>query len=67
MQPWIGPALRHRVPADIVERWDRAVRWIHAGDVWRRLTTMQLAAIVIGTACAGLAGWTLFILANTQV
>jgi hypothetical protein len=67
MQPWIGPALRHRVPADVVERWNRAVRWIHAGDVWPRLTAMQLAAIVIGTACAGLAGWTLFILANTQV
>ena len=67
MQPWIGPALRHRVPADIAERWDRAVRWIHAGDVWPRLTAMQLAAIVIGTACAGFAGWTLFILANTQV
>ncbi len=67
MQPWIWTALRHRVPADVAERWNRTVRWIHAGDVWPRLTTMQLAAIVIGTACAGLAGWTLFILANTQV
>jgi hypothetical protein len=67
MQPWIGPALRRRVPANIAERWDRAARWIHSGDVWPRLTAMQLAAIVTGTACAGLAGWTLFILANTQV
>jgi hypothetical protein len=67
MQPWIGPALRHRLPADIAERWDRAVRWIHAGDVWSRLTAKQLVAIVIGTVCAGFAGWTLFMLANTQV
>ena len=67
MRPWIGPVLRRRVPADIADRWDRAVRWIHSGDVWPRLTARQLAAIVIGTACAGLAGWTLFILANTQV
>ncbi len=67
MQRWIGPAFRDRVPADIAERWHPAVRWIHAGDVWPRLTATQLAAIVIGTACAGLAGWTLFILANTQV
>jgi hypothetical protein len=67
IQPWIGPALRHRVPADIAARWDRAERWIHSGDVWPRLTATQLAAIVIGTACAGFAGWTLFILANTQV
>ena len=67
MQPWIGPALRHRVPADIAERWDRAARWIHSGDVWSRLSAMQLAAIVIGTASAGFAGWTLFIIANTRV
>ena len=67
MQPWIGLALRHRTPADIAKRWERAVRWIHSGDVWPRLTAMQLAAIVTGTACASLAGWTLFILANTQV
>jgi hypothetical protein len=67
MQPWIRPAVRHRVPADIAERWDRAVLWIHSGDVWPRLTAVQLAAVVTGTACAGLAGWTLFILANTQV
>jgi hypothetical protein len=67
MQPWIGPALRHRVPAGIAERWHCAMRWIRAGDVWPRLSAMQLAAIVIGTACAGFAGWTLFILANTRV
>jgi hypothetical protein len=67
MQPWIGSVLRHRVPADIAERWDRSVRWIHAGDLWPRLTATQFAAIVIGTTCAGFFGWTLFILANTQV
>jgi len=67
MQPWVGPALRDRVPADIAARWDRVVRWIYAGDVWRRLTATQLAAIVIGTVGAGFAGWALFILANTQV
>jgi hypothetical protein len=65
MQPWIGAALRHRVPADIAAQWDRAVRWIHCGDVWPRLTATQLAAIVTGTVCAGFAGWALFILANT--
>ena len=43
MQPWIGPALRHRVPADIAERWDRAVRWIHC----RR----RLAAAYRNAAC----------------
>jgi hypothetical protein len=65
MQHWIMVGLGGRLTAYNANYWEHALHLILARDVWRRLTAFQLAMIAIGTAFAGLAGWTLFMLENT--
>jgi hypothetical protein len=62
---WLDIVLGQPLAATIAKRWDQAAQLTYTCDIWRRLTTIELAMIVIGVAVAGFAAWTVFMLMNT--
>jgi hypothetical protein len=62
----LGPAFDLRLAAGLLDRWNDAVRFAAARDVWRRFTSVELASAVIGVTVAGFSAWTLFMVANTS-
>jgi hypothetical protein len=62
---WLDSILGQSLATTIAKRWDQAAQLTYTCDMWRRLTTVELATIVIGVAMTGFAAWALFMLMNT--